>query len=301
MKLFGRKKQVNKPSGRDDTSDASQVVFDADYREELKTLGREHFKKILEKNSRGLSNDLDEILEQLTATLKRHMAGQLDVAIVRVNRDLSTQLNSKMSEYQNILKDSQDQASQSLSKNAEMIQERYQQMSSNLQQIVASQEVMMASIFQDSRNKVAEFQSVQTTILDDLKSDAQASRQQAEELNLEMKREASERSDKLNEVYNLNIEQAKLLKDEQTSMIESLKSNVEALHQQHQDLQKLLDESIANQRKMVVDVVNQNTARIIEHYLIEALGEQSDIVAQLPSILKKMDENKQSMQKDIEL
>jgi hypothetical protein len=52
---------------------------------------------------------------------------------------------------------------------------------------------------------------------------------------------------------------------------------------------------------MVIDVINDNMSRIIEHYLIGALGEQSSLREQLPSILENLEENKQAMVDDMKL
>lgn len=42
-------------------------------------------------------------------------------------------------------------------------------------------------------------------------------------------------------------------------------------------------------------------ARILEHYLIGALGEQTHFKAQLPSIIEQLEKNKQAMMDDMKL
>lgn len=52
---------------------------------------------------------------------------------------------------------------------------------------------------------------------------------------------------------------------------------------------------------MLVDAFEQNMAQIIEHYLLGALGDQYDLKAQLPSIIKQMQDNKQAIVDDMKL
>ena len=42
-------------------------------------------------------------------------------------------------------------------------------------------------------------------------------------------------------------------------------------------------------------------ARIIEHYLLEALGDQYDLKAQLPAIIQQLETNKQAIVDDMKL
>jgi hypothetical protein len=45
----------------------------------------------------------------------------------------------------------------------------------------------------------------------------------------------------------------------------------------------------------------ENMAKIIEHYVLEALGDQFDLKAQLPYIVAQMEANKQNMAEDMRL
>lgn len=42
-------------------------------------------------------------------------------------------------------------------------------------------------------------------------------------------------------------------------------------------------------------------ARIVENYLVAAIGEQYNLKSQLPSIIKQLEENKQAIVDDIKL
>lgn len=87
----------------------------------------------------------------------------------------------------------------------------------------------------------------------------------------------------------------------QEAALKTLTESVEALQKQHEQLDAMLKESIAHQEDMLVDAFEKNMARVTEHYLLGALGDQYDIKAQLPSIIKQMEENKQAIVDDMKL
>lgn len=87
----------------------------------------------------------------------------------------------------------------------------------------------------------------------------------------------------------------------QEAAVRELASSVKTLQEQHASLGKMLEESIANQEAMMVDAFEDNMSRIIEHYLVTALGEQYDLKAQLPAIIQQMETNKQAMVDDMKL
>jgi hypothetical protein len=52
---------------------------------------------------------------------------------------------------------------------------------------------------------------------------------------------------------------------------------------------------------MLVTAFESNMAQIVEHYLLGALGDQYDLKAQLPSIIKQMEANKDVIVEDMKL
>ena len=305
MGLF-KKKQSRKPRepkkpAAEEAAGVADEVFTEQYREELRAMGREHFKKILSDSSSDLKRDVDVILEQLTGTLRRHMASQLDLAITRVNNDISNQLKEQMIEYNRVSSEAQELVIQSLSRNAQVVHEKYQQMSSNLQQVVANQEVMMVGVFQDNQSRVAAVQSEQDKALEQLKSSIAEAKRHSDEAVQQLKHNAEEQSRMLNEIYQQTSGSASQMKQSQAEAIESLQKTVSSLQEQHGRLQQMIDESITKQKTMATELINEHMARIIEHYLIGALGERSDLTKDLPNILEKMQEHKQAMMDDMTL
>lgn len=297
MGLFKKKRKVKKL----EPVEATEQVFDEQYREELRQLGRDHFKKLLVDNSAGIKQDVDAVLAQLTATLRRHMASQLDLAITRVNSDISSSIKEQMIEHNRVSGEAQELVVQSLSRNAQAVHEKYQQMSSNLQQVVANQEVMMVGVFQDNQSRVATIQSEQDKLLAELRTSIEEAKRQSDEAVRQLKQSSEEQSRTLQELYGQTTGGASQMKQSQEQAISQLEQSVASLEEQHQRLQQMIDESIAKQKTMATEMVNEHMARIIEHYVIGALGERSDVAKDLPNILEKMQENKQAMMDDLSL
>ena len=105
----------------------------------------------------------------------------------------------------------------------------------------------------------------------------------------------------LDEIYQQTSGGASQMKQSQEQAISSLEQSVASLQEQHGRLQQMMDESIAKQKTMATELINEHMARIIEHYLIGALGERSDLAKDLPNILEKMQEHKQAMMDDMSL
>lgn len=87
----------------------------------------------------------------------------------------------------------------------------------------------------------------------------------------------------------------------QDEALQSLTSSVKAVEDLHREINDRLQKSIADQEAMIMSAFEENMARIIEHYLLEALGDQYDLKAQLPAIIQQMEANKQAMADDMKL
>ena len=159
----------------------------------------------------------------------------------------------------------------------------------------------MATVFEDSKMQVAKIQSEQTQVLEQLRQNEEKTRREADELSKELRETVNEQATKLKSVYEANMASVEATRDKQASMLETLTRTTEELEGQHRQLSELLEKSIADQRAMVTEIINDNMARIVEHYLVGALGEQSNIREQMPSILERMEENKQAMMDDMKL
>ncbi len=298
MGLFSNKQGDDEAEGKALSSD---VLADTQYREELQKLGREQFKEIIAEQADHLEKEIDAMMQRVTADVKVHTARRVDMLIGRLNAEVTNQMNERLREYNRVSAESQELVAKSLTQNAQMVHEKYQQLAMSMQQVVANQEVMMATVFQDSKTQVAAIQAEQTRIVDQLKQSKEQTKRQADELAESLRQTVTEQATKLNTIYQENLATVETTRDSQATMLEKLKATTDKLEQQHAQLHELLDSSIENQKKMVGDIINDNMARIVEHYLVAALGEQSSLREQLPSILERMEENKKAMADDMKL
>lgn len=298
MGIFGQKSAKQSSAKKAVDFDA---VIDPEYKEELRQIGREHFKEMLSAQAGRLERDITAMTQQVASDLKIHMTRKLDSMINILNDEIASQLKERLREHDRVANEAQEQVSESLSRNAQMVHEKYQQLSINLQRVVADQEVMMATVFEDSKSQISAAQAEQTKVLEQLRKSEEQTRQQADEMLQTLRQTISSQASQLTQVYDENISMVAATRDSQASMIDNLTKTTKALEEQHQQLSQLLDKSLADQKAMVADVINDNMSRIVEHYLVGALGEKSNLREQLPAILEQMEEQKDAMAKDMRL
>jgi hypothetical protein len=301
MGLFQSKQQTKKKTPADEVTIVVHEVFNEAYREELRTIGRESFKQIISDNTSSFKKDLDAAIADVSSELKSHMTKQLDVTIAHVSSELNKRLDERLAESDRVAADAQDQAVQSLNRNAQALHEKYQQLNSTLQKTIASQEAMMIGVFEENKSQMTTTQHSQDVVLQSLKESAQTAQDQTKLLNATLRKSITDQEAAMHMVLEENQARVTATQTAQDAALKSLDSSAKALEEQHQQLSQLLQKTVADQEAMLVDVFQDNMAQIIEHYLLGALGDQFDMKAQLPSIIKQMDANKQAMMDDIKL
>lgn len=285
----------------DDDAIAAGLLADAAYLEELRELGRTELKEMIASQSGRLESELGAITEHVAVDIKEHATRRVDALVERLGTEITSQLNERMREYNQVTGEAQELVAQSLSRNAQMVHEKFQQLSLDLQRTIANQEVMMATVFQDNKTQVAAIQNQQEKVLGQLKASEETTRHEAEVLTQALRQTVSGQAARLGEVYQQNMDSVEHTKSAQAAMLETLTRTTQALESQYAQLNELLTKSITDQKAMVAEIISDNMARIVEHYLIGALGEQSGIREQLPSILQHMEESKQAMVDDMQL
>ncbi len=91
------------------------------------------------------------------------------------------------------------------------------------------------------------------------------------------------------------------MKDAQNHALEALKQSAAEVDAQYQRLSTTLQQQVLAQQQMLVSAFESNMAAVVEHYVLGALGDQFDLKAQLPSIIKQMEANKAAMVEDLKL
>lgn len=143
--------------------------------------------------------------------------------------------------------------------------------------------------------------AAQDTALKTMTDSAAALQEQHKQLSETLQRHVDEQGAILHTAYQESKAQVTTMKDSQRVALEWLKSSVQQMQEQYQQLGTTLQKNVADQEAMLVGAFEQNMAQVIEHYLLGALGDQYDLKTQLPSIIKQMEANKQTIVDDMKL
>lgn len=294
-----RKKRAVSPSAEELM--VKDTLADTAYQDELRDIGRAQFKELAAAHSAYIEQESKAMMQRIAEDMRAHATNQIDALVNRVNTEITAQLNDRTREYSQVTREAQELVEQSLVRNAQLVHEKYQQLALGLQQALASQEVQMATVYQENKTQVATVQTAQEKLLEQLATSEEMTRKQAEQLTQAMRQTVRMQATNLTSVYQENMDRVTKTHDVHAEMLKKLEKTTDALEEQYDKLRELLDESVAKQKQMVSETINDNMAQIVEHYVVAALGEQSDVHSQLPSILRQMDENKQVMIEDMRL
>ncbi len=302
MGLFANKQTKPQPPSDDDVAaDVAGQVFNESFRDELRQAGRDHFMQLIDASAVDLKRDVDAMLQRVSDDLRQQVMKQVEVTVGAANRDIAEQLTERIADYDRTAQDVRDQMSQTLTRNAQAVSDKYQQLSSSLQQSVASQEVLMITALEDNKAHVANAQAEQDKLLANLRETTEAAHTKAEQLEQQLETTISAQAEQLSGVYQENLARVNQTKQAQQQALIQLEQETQTLQQYHQQLTQQLEQTVADHKAMVTATINDNLARIIEHYLVGALGEQSDLVSQLPSIMQRLEESKADMVQDMRL
>lgn len=144
-------------------------------------------------------------------------------------------------------------------------------------------------------------EDAQGVALQAMANSAQALQDQYAQLTTQLQQNIAEQESMLVQSFETSKAQITQMNESQSAALQWLATSVKALQDQHQQLTAQLQQGVDEQKAMLVSVYEQNMAQIIEHYLLSALGDQYDLKAQLPSIIKQMETNKQAITDDMKL
>jgi hypothetical protein len=301
MGLFQGKHQTKKHSPADEVRETVHDMFDDHYREELRKTGREYFERVISESSVRFKQDLDETISSVNTELKDYMTKRLDETIAHVDGELAKRLDERLAEYDKVIKDAQDQAVQTLNRNAHALHDTSQELVATLQKTLASQEAVMIGVFEENKARMLKTQGAQEMVLQSLQTSAQTSQKQSQQLNATLEKTIADQSAVLVKVFKDNEARIEATKQAQDAALQVLNASAQALGQQYQQLSATLQQSVIDEKTMLVGAFENNMAVVVEHYLLGALGEQYDMKAQLPMIIKQMEANKKAMMDDMKL
>jgi uncharacterized protein YpbB len=169
---------------------------------------------------------------------------------------------------------------------------------STLAQVNESITKQMANQLDDYAKKL---NKVQDEALEKLEKRNKELEKQHEELSQKLQKNVADQEAMFVETYKQNVAKIAELHEAHGLALQMLNRSTQALEQQTQQLEALLQQGVAAQQQMLVSAFEQNMARVVEHYLLGALGDTFDLKAQLPAIIKQMEANKKDLVDDIKL
>ncbi|HSX15493.1 MAG TPA: hypothetical protein VLF40_01760 [Candidatus Saccharimonadales bacterium] len=94
---------------------------------------------------------------------------------------------------------------------------------------------------------------------------------------------------------------ATAMKQAQELAIGTLQKTAADIEAQRAAMAQALQKDTAEREAQLLQAYEANMARIVEHYVLQSLGDQFDLKAQLPYIIKQMEANKQNIIEDMRL
>lgn len=90
------------------------------------------------------------------------------------------------------------------------------------------------------------------------------------------------------------------IQDAKDQALESISKTQTAVEQQREAMEKQLKDVMEQEKKRIIERFENNMADIVNHYVLNAIGNQISLDDQLEYILAELERNKKDMVKDIE-
>lgn len=94
---------------------------------------------------------------------------------------------------------------------------------------------------------------------------------------------------------------ANAMKEAQELALSTLQKTAQDVEAQRQALAAALQKDVTEREAVLIKAYEENMAKIVEHYVLQALGDQFDLKSQLPYIIAQMEANKQNIVEDMRL
>jgi uncharacterized protein YbjQ (UPF0145 family) len=161
------------------------------------------------------------------------------------------------------------------------------------------------SVAKQLENQFAEYnremKDAQDLALKSLTDNSEQLQAEYNDLRTTLQKNVADQKVTLTNVFEENKVRIAQMKEAQDLALKSLEDSAEALKTQYAAINDTLRTNVAKQEEVLVSAFEDNMGQIIEHYLLGSLGDQYDLKAQLPSIIKQMEENKQAIVDDMKL
>lgn len=89
------------------------------------------------------------------------------------------------------------------------------------------------------------------------------------------------------------------ISDAKQMAIDSLSKTQEAVEQQREAMSQQLAAEVHKEKELIIERFEENLGQIVNHYLLQAIGDQIDLNDQLQYIIANLEANKQDIIRDI--
>lgn len=141
----------------------------------------------------------------------------------------------------------------------------------------------------------------QEAALASLNAGMQGVQQQFQQLSASVQKSVTDQETLMQQSFTENTSRISAIRVSQDAALQALTTTTESLQQAFTQLSTTVAASVKNQEELLVKGFENNMSQIIEHYLLTAVGDQFDLKSQLPSIIQRMENNKQAILDDIKL
>jgi len=187
--------------------------------------------------------------------------------------------------------------------NTELKQHMARQLDQQLIEINQATADLRQHVTQQLDDQLAEYskslKEAQDLALQALDRSAKALEEQHKQLAASLQQSVASQDAMLVKAFDDNKTQMAEIEKSQAQALEWLERSEKALREQYEKLGDELQQSVTEQKNMLVGSFESNMAAVVEHYLLQALGDQFDMKAQLPSIIKELEANKQAIVDDM--
>lgn len=141
----------------------------------------------------------------------------------------------------------------------------------------------------------------QDTALQSLARTTETLHEQHKQLSATLQQNVANQSTLLVNVFEENRARFAAMKDAQDAALQQLAQTAQAIEAERQQLSDVLQKNAAAHEQKLVDAFEQNMAIVVERYVLAAVGDEFDLKAQMPSIIKQLEANKQAIADDMKL
>lgn len=248
-----------------------QEFFDG-YFQELNERGSAYFEQQMQQQAAEFKKDLDTTVARTGIELKSYLAARID---------------EQIADHAGVIKAAQEEAVKAISENVENLHRQYHELSSVLE-----------DQFSQSANAI---KTAQATAINTMHQSADKLAEQQRILGASLQKTVGRQDAQLMQSLEESGKRLADMKSAQDTALSVFEKNVAALEAQQEHITTKLQDTIEKQQVSMVDGFEENMVTIVEHYLLGALGEAYDLNAQLPAIIKQMEQQKDAMVEDMTL